>query len=219
MERTVLAVGAHWDDIELGCGLTLLRLQKEARVIGVVLTDSEYAIPENGHARRADVAWDEGQGSFEELAITSVKVSTQPAGSLTYNVLQMQELEALAEKYTVDTVFTHWHGDTNTDHAATWAISKTAFRNIPNFLMYQSNSYYDAACPFAPQLFFSFSKSEYLHKEKILQRHETEWNHRQKRWKREIFEKERYWGYLCRSDYAEGFMVSRLVNHGSGSLF
>ena len=124
----------------------------------------------------------------------------------------MQILEGIANNKKIDAVFTHWYGDLNTDHKATWEISRTAFRNVKNFLMYQSNSYGDNVNIFKPNLFFSFNQEQYLFKEKILSQYVSEWARREIRWKREIFERERYWGHISGNDYAEGFQVGKVVD-------
>ena len=71
------------------------------------------------------------------------------------------------EEKKIDTVFTHWFGDINTDHKATWDISRTAFRNVKNFFMYQSNSYGDNVSIFKPNFYSTFNKDEYSFKEKL----------------------------------------------------
>ena len=44
----ILAVGAHWDDIELGCGLTLKRLADNGhKIFSVVVCSSLYGKNEN----------------------------------------------------------------------------------------------------------------------------------------------------------------------------
>jgi len=123
----------------------------------------------------------------------------------------MQELENIADRYQIDMVFTHWSNDLNTDHAKTWEISRVAFRKIKNILQYQSNSYFDATNQFAPQLFSTFTKNEYLFKIELLKLHETEWDYRKTRWEREIFDKEKFWGYLADSDYTEAFVIYKMI--------
>jgi len=124
----------------------------------------------------------------------------------------MQTLEQIANDNQIDTVFTHWFGDLNTDHRTTWEISRTSFRNVKNFLMYQSNSYNDHVNIFEPNLFVSFSQNEYLFKEKILSQYVSEWNRRKDRWRREIFDREKYWGFLANNDFAEAFNIGKLVD-------
>ena len=124
----------------------------------------------------------------------------------------MQIFKGIANNKKIDTVFTHWFGDLNTDHKATWEISRTAFRNVKNSLMYQSNSYSDNVNIFKPNLFFSFNQEQYVFKEKILSQYVSEWARREIRWKREIFEREQYWGHISGNDYAEGFQVGKIVD-------
>ena len=128
----------------------------------------------------------------------------------------MIALEELARENKIDLIFTHWFGDVNTDHKATWEISRTAFRNVKNFVMYQSNSYNDHVNNFEPNLFFSFNKDQYNLKEKILSQYKNEWSKREQRWRKEIFDREKFWGFLSGNDYAEGFQISKLTDFNPG---
>jgi LmbE family N-acetylglucosaminyl deacetylase len=128
----------------------------------------------------------------------------------------MITLEELARENKIDLIFTHWFGDVNTDHKATWEISRTAFRNVKNFVMYQSNSYNDYVNNFTPNLFFSFNKEQYDLKEKILSQYRNEWSRREQRWRNEIFDREKFWGFLSGNDYAEGFQISKLTDFNPG---
>jgi len=128
----------------------------------------------------------------------------------------MIALEELARENKIDLIFTHWFGDINTDHKATWEISRTAFRNVKNFVMYQSNSYNDHVNNFEPNLFFSFNKDQYNLKEKILSQYKNEWSRREQRWRKEIFDREKFWGFLSGNDYAEGFQISKLTDFNPG---
>ena len=128
----------------------------------------------------------------------------------------MIALEELARENKIDLIFTHWFGDINTDHKATWEISRTAFRNVKNFVMYQSNSYNDHVNNFKPNLFFSFNKEQYNLKEKILSQYKNEWSRREQRWRKEVFDREKFWGFLSGNDYAEGFQISKLTDFNPG---
>ena len=209
----VLLVGAHWDDIELGCALTAMRLKNRgANLYGVVLTESDYRIEEVGHEREAGRARDEGLAAFEKIGIIHKPTRPLPNQRMIYDQEAMQELEGIANDCSIDVVFTHWFGDYNTDHIATWDISRLAFRRVRNVMMYQSNAYFDNIKVFTPQFFWGFSDEEYEHKKGLIALHETEWKYRRERWEREVFDRERFWGYLCGCDYAEAFMVVRLLD-------
>jgi len=208
----ILAIGAHWDDIELGCGLTLKKLKENGHnIFSVVVCSSQYGKDENEGMKESE-ALEYGLKSFELIGADYIPTDKEPNSKLAYNKKIMQILEGIANNKKIDAVFTHWYGDLNTDHKATWEISRTAFRNVKNFLMYQSNSYGDNVNIFKPNFFFSFNQEQYVFKEKILSQYVSEWARREVRWKREIFERERYWGHISGNDYAEGFQVGKVVD-------
>lgn len=207
----ILAVGAHWDDIELGCGLTLKKLhEKGHNIFCVVVCSSRYGNGTGG-AEETD-AERCGLKAFKLIGAKYIPTPKEPNQSLRYGSKIMQTLENVANKHKIDAVFTHWFGDVNTDHRATWEISRTAFRNVKSFLMYQSNSYSDGVHIFTPNFFSGFDRKQYVFKEKLLSQYAVEWKRRKGRWEREIFERERHWGYLAGNDYAEGFRIGKLVD-------
>tara|TARA_B100000029_G_scaffold116791_2_gene109706 strand:+ start:3122 stop:3763 length:642 start_codon:yes stop_codon:yes gene_type:complete len=208
----ILAIGAHWDDIELGCSLTLNKLkQKGHTIFTVVVCTSQYGKNEDEGMSESD-ALQYGLKSFDLIGANYISTEKEPNSKLTYNKKTMQNLEGIAVKNKIDVVFTHWYGDVNTDHQAVWEISRTAFRNVRNFFMYQSNSYGDNVSTFKPNFYFSFSTEEYQLKQKLLSQYTTEWERRKDRWSREIFDRERYWGHVSGDDYAEGFQTGKLVD-------
>lgn len=207
----VLAVGAHWDDIEIGCALTLRRMRlRGANVFAVVLTDSGYAVHGDGHVRKGEDATREGLEVFKSIGVVHVPTTVLPNQKMDYDQGVMQELEHIAADRSIDLAFVHWHGDHNTDHSAAWEICRTAFRRVGGLLQFQSNGYFDNVNNFAPQVFCGFDAKEYGLKKKLMAMHRSEWRYRRRRWQGEVFDKERHWGYLSGSDYAEAFMVSRL---------
>ena len=208
----ILAIGAHWDDIELGCSLTLKKLKEKGHeIFTVVVCSSQYGKNED-EGMKDDDALECGLKSFDIIGANYIPTEKEPNSKLVYNKKIMQDMEIIASNKKIDCVFTHWFGDVNTDHKTTWEISRTAFRNVKNFFMYQSNSYSDNVNSFKPNYYFSFSNEEYKIKEKLLSQYINEWNRRKDRWSREIFERERYWGYISGNDYAEGFQTGKLVD-------
>ena len=208
----ILAIGAHWDDIELGCGLTLKKMADQGhKIFTLVVCSSLYGENvDEGMAEQDALKY--GTDSFNLIGANYVFTQKEPNSNLIYNKKIMQTLEKIACDNHIDTVFTHWFGDVNTDHHATWNISRTAFRNVKNFLMYQSNSYSDHVNIFEPNLFVGFNKIEYSFKEKILSQYTSEWSRRKDRWEKEIFNREKYWGFLANNDYAEAFHIGKLVD-------
>jgi len=208
----ILAIGAHWDDIELGCGLTLKKMSDSGhKVFTSIICSSQYGKDVDEGMSEED-ALKFGNNSFDLIGANYISTPKEPNSNLVYNKKIMQILEEIISKNQIDMIFTHWFGDINTDHRETWEISRTAFRNVKNFLMYQSNSYNDHVNIFKPNFFVGFSQNDYSFKEKILSQYVSEWNRRKDRWQKEIFNREKHWGFLAGNDFAEAFHVSKLVD-------
>jgi LmbE family N-acetylglucosaminyl deacetylase len=128
----VLSVGAHPDDIELGCGATLLAHKAAGdRVVMLVMTTGEQG-PQDARSRveeqedaaaliGADLLW----GGFEDGAV--------PEGRSAIDVIQHAARAAQA-----DIVYTHSPRDTHQDHRATAVASLSACRRLSRVLMYES---------------------------------------------------------------------------------
>ena len=130
--RVVLAVGAHPDDIELGCGGTLCRAAElGARVIAVFLTrgelsgDAEIRMRESREALKVLGVKDVFFGDFSDSEIPSCRKS-------------IDFLEQFFIKYQPDVVLTHTVNDVHQDHRQAGWLSITAFRNALKVLAYET---------------------------------------------------------------------------------
>jgi LmbE family N-acetylglucosaminyl deacetylase len=222
----ILAVGAHWDDIEIGCFCTLSELNRRGhRIFCTVVCTAEYQPNRNQELSEDDVrrtndyeglseqaAREAGERAFAMFGGTYCHTEKAVNSQLVYHQSIMQAFERIAHENRIDTVFTHWQGDVNTDHRTTWEISRTAFRRVKNLFMYQSNSYCDGLVHFEPRVYFGFGAETYEGKRKALEQYKTEWGLRQNRWEREIFEREKAWGYHAGADYAEAFQIARIID-------
>ena len=112
----ILAVGAHWDDIELGCSLTLKKLgEKGHKIFTVVVCSSQYGKNED-EGMNEDNALEYGLKSFGMMGANYIPTEKEPNSKLVYGKKIMQELEEIASNNKIDGVFTHWFGDLNTDN-------------------------------------------------------------------------------------------------------
>jgi len=120
----VLALGAHADDIEIGCGGTLLRLVAQRRqldVVWVVLA----ATPERAAEARASAA-----AILEGVAAPRVLVGDHRDGYLPYAGEAVKvELEALKREVSPDVVFTHFREDRHQDHRLVSELTWNTWRN------------------------------------------------------------------------------------------
>jgi LmbE family N-acetylglucosaminyl deacetylase len=109
--KRVLALGAHPDDIEIGCGGTILRLVSEVRGLEVLWVVFCATPERGGEARAAARAFLEGVPSAK------VVVRDYRDGFLPWSGAAVKdEFEALKRDFSPDLVFTHYRQDRHQDH-------------------------------------------------------------------------------------------------------
>jgi LmbE family N-acetylglucosaminyl deacetylase len=126
--KRVLAIGAHPDDIELGCLGTLCLLRKLGAQIHAVTLSGCY---EDGWGtRRAE----EGIAALEGF-VDSVEVLQFTHDQLTPNQRTVKTLSEIVRRTDPCLVLTHSRWDTHQDHRAVEQITLAACRRRPVTLM------------------------------------------------------------------------------------
>ena len=123
----ILCLGAHSDDIEIGCGGTLLHLKAE----GVPIEFHWVVISAAGI--RGEEALKSAElftaGCKREILLKEFR-----DGFLPYGGIQLKEFfEELKQRVSPDLIFTHWHGDAHQDHRTINELTWNTFRN--HFIM------------------------------------------------------------------------------------
>ncbi|WP_083521996.1 PIG-L deacetylase family protein [Desulfovibrio fairfieldensis] len=137
----ILAIGAHIDDVELGCGGTLIKHARHGEVVHImILCDSAYSAPDGTVIRRADTARAEAEQS---AAIIGATLTILPNKNfyIDCDEKMVSAILAYIQKNNIDTIYAHWPHDTHLDHVNAAKASMMAGRHVPRFLMYQSNWY------------------------------------------------------------------------------
>jgi LmbE family N-acetylglucosaminyl deacetylase len=120
----LLCLGAHSDDIEIGCGGTILKLLEDYRgaaVRWIVFSSS----PE-----RAREARDSAAAFLERVGEKEVVVKTYRDGFFPYLGGQIKDdFEALKREFNPDLVFTHYRDDRHQDHRLISDLTWNTFRN------------------------------------------------------------------------------------------
>jgi len=132
----VMAIGAHPDDIELGCGATLAKLAAEGTGVRVIVLSAG--------GRGADADTDrciETRSALSVLGINDVVQFNFPdtdlAGSLNEII---RELEKQNEEFSPVRLYTMFSGDRHQDHRAVYQASMVAFRDTPQVFGYETPS-------------------------------------------------------------------------------
>src|SRR6267154_69503 len=120
---TVLCIGAPCDDIEIGCGATLLHLKTvfpRLRFHWVVLSASG---PRSQEAARAAELFTAG-------CEKDVLLKDFQDGFLPYCGSKVKDFfEEMKSQVNPDLIFTHWHGDAHQDHRLISELTWNTFRN------------------------------------------------------------------------------------------
>jgi LmbE family N-acetylglucosaminyl deacetylase len=119
----VLALGAHCDDIEIGCGGTLLRLaaERELEVLWVVFCSN----PQRAEEARASAAL-----FLRGVAGSGVQIGSHRDGFLPYEGGAIKdEFEELKGKFRPDLVFTHSREDRHQDHRLVSELTWNTWRD------------------------------------------------------------------------------------------
>ncbi len=153
----VLGIGAHYDDLELGCSGSLINhVNKGDKVTMLVVTDSSYKDYNGSLIRAADVAHKEGLEAAKiigaELVCLRYKTFEVP-----FNEELTRKIIHQIEERKVDIIYSHWIYDLHRDHQFAAKCALMAGRHVPRFLMYQSN-YYDTEQQFHGNFYSDISE-------------------------------------------------------------
>jgi LmbE family N-acetylglucosaminyl deacetylase/tetratricopeptide (TPR) repeat protein len=134
--NVILAIGAHPDDIELGCGGYILKAKANgAKVYGLTLTKGERG-GDNNHRREK-----EANRSADFMNLDGYWLMDFPDTQLLDKPVEIKEaIEDIIKKTSPTTVLTHNPHDSHGDHRATFVATKEAARMVPTFLCYESVS-------------------------------------------------------------------------------
>jgi len=138
----ILAIGAHFDDIELGCGGSLAKhVAKGDTVFAFVATQSGFANPNNEVIRTNEVALAEGKKAMEVLGAQLICGGHETL-KVEFGEGLNAQIRGILEKHDIHLVYAHWVGDIHHDHQAVARAALHSCRHIPRMLMYRSNWYH-----------------------------------------------------------------------------
>jgi LmbE family N-acetylglucosaminyl deacetylase len=152
----ILAIGAHFDDVELGCGGALSRWQAEGHNISIyVATKSGYSAPDGTEIRSSKAATHEGEASAK-LLNARLFTGEFETFEITANEQLHASLIAAIAKCQPQLIMTHWQHDTHHDHRELSLATLHVSRRVPRILAYRSN-FYKAANTFNEAYFVDIS--------------------------------------------------------------
>jgi LmbE family N-acetylglucosaminyl deacetylase len=200
----ILWLGAHCDDIEIGCGGTIMRLIEEystLKIRWVVFTST----PERTAEASASAAF-----FLQKVPDSEVSILNFRDGFLPYNAVPVKNVFEDLKAYQPDVIFTHFRHDLHQDHRLVSELSWNTFRN--HLILEYEIPKYDGDLG-SPNFFVPLRKDTAAVKIEALHRYYQ--SQTTKHW----FDKEtfasllRIRGLECASDsgYAEGFYLRKAV--------
>jgi LmbE family N-acetylglucosaminyl deacetylase len=132
-QKRVLAIGAHPDDVEIGCGGSLAKHQAKGDILHI-LTLSRGAAGGDVNVRTA-----EAQRAAELLG-AKLQFGNLQDSRITDGVETIEIIQAAVRQLRPTHVYTHCLEDTHQDHRAVHAASLVAARGVPNIYCYQTPS-------------------------------------------------------------------------------
>ncbi len=144
---TVLAVGPHPDDVEIGCFGTLARLASHEPVVIVVMT--------SGAVRGSPVDREREARESAELIGATVEFLRFPDGRLVQDAESVGRVRDAIKRHNASTVFAPYGDDTHQDHGATHGIVAASVAHTGEMLLYETPS----SVHFRPDVFYDITES------------------------------------------------------------
>lgn len=201
--RSILCLGAHADDIEIGCGGTLLKLLDDYADVSVRWVVFSASL------RRKEEALESADSFLEEADRTEVDVLSFRDGYFPFEDASIKErVQELARRADPDLIFTHHRDDRHQDHRLVSELTWNAFRDH-SILEYEIPKYDGDLSQ--PNVFVPLDETTGRQKVKLL-KEEFE-SQQEKPW----FSEDTFWALLrlrgveCQSSYAEAFHGRKLL--------
>ena len=210
-KRNILAVGAHADDVEIGCGGTVARhVKKDDNVIILIMAESSYTDYTGRVLRSIEEGVNEEENAAKVIGAKLINLGFKTK-CVPYSSESIEAINRIIDDYDIDTIYTHWYHDTHQDHKRTTQSVLSAGRHVPNILMYEPE--YPAG-----RSYLGFRNQYYVDivstfeiKMNALKCHKSQVKKYGDAFLEAVEARARHRGYEIRSEYAECFEVVRFL--------
>lgn len=199
----ILAIGAHPDDIELGCAGTLIRsIRAGHQVYLLIMSDGRGS--GDPKMRKA-----EQEESARMLKVKEVFWGNCVDTQITVNQDLVQQIEAVITRVKPDEIYVNFSEDSHQDHRAVAQALVSAARNIPRVLFYEDYT----SLNFEPDIYVDIT-NVLEEKIRVIKSHQTQ-TAKRKSAGLDILESVRaiahFRGFQGKTQYAEGFKALRYL--------
>jgi len=200
----VVAIGAHYDDIELGCGGTMAKYEESGHnTYGIVVTVPEHLIGMGEGA--VGVRRSEGFRAARILGYTLICLDHHTR-RIEYSTELVKEVEGLLYSLEADVILTQWVHDVHQDHEVVGRAVLRAARHLPRVLMFRTN-WYKSAHLFNNNFYVAIESHHIELKRKAIEAHRSEYERNGKEWLDFFIHQNMAAGRVVGMSYAEEFEV------------
>ena len=163
-EYKILCIGAHCDDIEIGCGGTILKLIENYQNVSI------YWVVFSSNEQRAQEAIASANIFLKEIQAKKIIIKNFRDGFLPFEGIEVKEcFEQLKQEFAPDIIFTHYRNDRHQDHRLISDFTWNTFRNhlileyeipkydgdlgIPNFFVHLDKALCRRKCQYIMEAF------------------------------------------------------------------
>ena len=122
--KKILCLGAHCDDIEIGCGGTIIKLVrtlKDAEILWVVFSSDD---------RRGKEALKSAKDFLRDVKKKRIQINRFRNSFFPYHGAEIKEhFEKLKQEFHPDIIFTHYRKDLHQDHRLISELTWNSFRD------------------------------------------------------------------------------------------
>ncbi|MCX9010309.1 MAG: PIG-L family deacetylase [Candidatus Methanoperedens sp.] len=211
-KKNVLAVGAHADDVEIGCGGTVaVHKENGDNVIILIMAESSYTNYDGKILRSLKEGQIEEENAAKVLDVELINLNFKTK-QIPYSAESIEAINKVIDDYSIDIIYTHWNYDTHQDHLRTTQSVLSAGRYVKNILMYEPE--YPAGrsyIGFRNQYYVDIS-SVFDKKMEALRCHSSQLKKYGDNFLRAVEARAIHRGYEIGQKYAECFEIVRMIS-------
>jgi LmbE family N-acetylglucosaminyl deacetylase len=206
----ILAIGAHPDDVELGCGGVLAKAILSGHTVNSIIVSGKTSYDyKNNIIRTQKEVNTESYSAMNELGVTNVTLLDFPDKDIPYNSTSIETLDSLIIELQPDIIYSHWPFDTHQDHSNTSLSTISASRYFNSILMFEPISPSGRSyIGFRPQVYVDISDVIEV-KINALKKHYSQYQRYGDAWIDAVLSRANHRGYEMGVEYAEAFEVMR----------
>jgi len=205
--KTIIAFGAHPDDLEIGMGGTIAKLSAMGyNVQPIIATLPNFVKSDTKEGRKSESIL-----AAKVMGCKSPIFLDLSPEQMVFGRKLVTLIDSLITEHKPDSVFTQWYGDSHQDHQILTSSVISACRNQNNLFMYETtipggiteNS-------FRPQLFVDITETIDI-KKNALECFQSQFNRCGEIWIPAVIGRCSYRGYQVDAKYAEAFEVVKVT--------